>query len=81
MGKLPLVPTQGLRTVTGFSGDILMPFLVVAATNEDYSIHGTRGGTLELAGKEKKIRVAKKQVYPLDAHHPRSAMASPSSLL
>ena len=37
------------------------------------------GGVLMLEGKEKKIRIAKKQAAPLDVHHPRSAMASPSS--
>ena len=61
------------------SDGIPIPVSMVATTNDVCSRPRRGGGMLKLAGKEKKFRVATKEVSPLDAHHPQSAMASRTS--
>ena len=68
----------GTRRERAVTGPHLVDFRDGVARSEFGHDEGD-GEVLKLEGKEKKFRVAKKQVSPLDVHHPRSAMASPSS--
>jgi hypothetical protein len=71
-------PNPGIQNDNCSIPPIPPPDFMVAATNEECSRPRRGGRKLKFAGKEKKIRVATKQVSPLDVHRPRSAVTPPS---